>query len=71
MEMSSEFKSYKLNGHGLSKAQDIAQLFNNLLGTLSGVCGSNREFALARTKLEEACFFAKKAMAVLPENQDQ
>jgi hypothetical protein len=24
--------------------------------------------AIARTKLEEACFFAKKAMAQLPEN---
>jgi len=28
-----------------------------------------RKLALVRTKLEEACFFAKKAMAESPENQ--
>lgn len=28
-----------------------------------------REFAIVMTKLEEACFFAKKAMALQPENQ--
>ena len=73
--MDSLFEMHKLNTPGMVAALDIADAFNELLiklGTLCPLCPMNvREMAIVRTKLEEACFFAKKAMANLKENQAQ
>jgi hypothetical protein len=61
-----------LNAEGLVKANAIASAFENLLNSVEDLCGTGgREMALVRTKLEEASFFAKKAMAIRPENQAQ
>ena len=57
------FEVHRLNEPGLDAARDIANKFDNLLLDLEKVCGTGREFAIVKTKLEEACFFAKKAMA--------
>jgi hypothetical protein len=66
------FEVHKLNATGIEKAKTIAKLFDELLATLSDECrAEGREFALVRTKLEEACFFAKKAMAKNPLNQEK
>lgn len=65
------FRTHKLNEIGLENAKDIAFKFHHLLNELSDVCDDHsREFNICKTKLEEACFFAKKAMAILPSNQD-
>lgn len=64
-----EFEVHILNQYGIDKAKMIAIQFNNLLGLLSQWCPEGREFSITRTKLEEACFFAKKAMACEPINQ--
>jgi hypothetical protein len=72
------FNSHMLNEEGVRRAHKIAVLFDDLLESLreciyhSG-SGPNptwegREWSLVQTKLEEASFFAKKAMAVRPEN---
>jgi hypothetical protein len=53
----------------LKKAEEIAAAFNDCLYRLQGVCSGNREFAIVKTKLEEAAFFAKKSMANHPHNQ--
>ena len=69
--MNKEFQVHLLNEQGIDKAAEIAMNFDRLLSWLkegSG-CLHGRELALATTKLEEACFFAKKAMAMNPENQ--
>jgi hypothetical protein len=66
-----EFVSHKLNGDGISKAQSITSLFSSLLIDLESICMEGREFSITKTKLEEACFFAKKAMAISLENQEQ
>lgn len=65
------FQVYRLNESGLKNAQSIADSFSSLLNGLNEFCNhrsGGREFAIVRTKLEEACFFAKKAMAKNPDN---
>lgn len=67
--MRSEFTVHILNDDGLKAATDIAAAFSNLLEEMDRLMpGSSREKALVVTKLQEACFFAKRAIALLPEN---
>lgn len=66
------FDVHMLNDMGKAKATRIALAFTSLLETLEcdDSCGKgSREMAVVRTKLQEAAFFAKRAMAVLPQNQ--
>jgi hypothetical protein len=66
------FEVHKLNDRGLAQAKAIAAAFDTLLSQLSSLCsGNTREFSIVKTKLEEACFFAKKSMANLVDNQDR
>lgn len=70
--VSPEFEVHMLNDIGKKKAGNIASSFDTLLKYLEdeNVCTPlGREMAIVRTKLEEACFFAKKAMAKQPDNQ--
>lgn len=76
-EMNKEFAVHMLNDEGKAKAKRIAEAFDRLLDELTTpaspddptiLCPPGRETAIARTKLEEACFFAKKAMASAPGN---
>jgi hypothetical protein len=65
-----EFSVHRLNEEGLTKADVIATAFSHLLDHLEEACGKDgREMSLVRTKLQEAAFYAKRAMAVRPENQ--
>lgn len=61
--MHAQFKVHMLTDEGKQKARDVAEAFDTLLSKLEGLAPDGREMALCRTKLEEACFFAKKAMA--------
>jgi hypothetical protein len=45
-------------------------VFEKCLADLQEVCPESREFSITKTKLEEACFFAKKSVAIQPENQE-
>lgn len=63
------FRAYRLNEDGMKKAEEIAAAFNDCLNRLQGLCAEGREFALVKTKLEEASFFAKKSMASVLDNQ--
>lgn len=66
------FEVHKLNSEGLRRAGVLAKAFNGLLEELRTLCPENtREFSLVKTHLEEACFFAKKSIANLPENQEE
>ena len=63
--MNKEFESHILTTTGIEKAKEIATLFDNLLSRLTDdYCHNNRELSIVKTKLEEACFFAKKSMAL-------
>lgn len=65
-----EFEVHLLNEQGIEKARTLASLFDSLLDAVVAINpDKSREMHLVRTKLEEASFFAKKAMANQPENQ--
>jgi hypothetical protein len=65
-----EFQVHMLNDVGKMKAGQLAELFTMLLNGVESICGTGtREMAIVRTKLEEASFFAKKAMATESVNQ--
>jgi len=67
MHIDDLFAFNMLNEEGRSRAGDIAYLFHQCLEGLRLLCPEGtREFALAKTKLEEACFYAKKSMAIQP-----
>lgn len=63
-----EFSVHLLNDDGIQKANLIKDHFDNLLNNLKKILPEGREFSIAKTKLEEACFFAKKSMANDPIN---
>lgn len=67
--MSDIFKTHLLNNLGQDKAKQIAVKFDGLLEELTAMCPAGRELSLVQTKLEEACFFAKKSIARQSENQ--
>lgn len=59
------FTVHILSSEGIDAAHRVACAFDNLLSELRAVCKENtREFSVAKTKLEEACFFAKKVVAI-------
>lgn len=60
-----EFKVHRLTEAGLAKAEDLAHAFSGFLDEVEVLCGTEgREMAIVRTKLQEASFFAKRALAV-------
>lgn len=63
MSTNKEFRVHKLDEFGLSKMQEIADIFDNALTSIINICPEGRELSIVRTKMEEACFFAKKSMA--------
>lgn len=62
--MNKEFSRNVLTDEGLQKMSGIAELFDELLESLKVKCPEGRELSLTKTKLEEACFYAKKSIAV-------
>ncbi len=67
----SEFATHILNESGKQKAAAIQETFDTALNTLATICKPGRELSIVKTKLEEASFFAKKAMATDADNQQQ
>jgi hypothetical protein len=70
--MRPEFDVHILNDTGLEKARQLGTEFSELLNNVEQICGSlnnGREMALVRTKLQEASYYAKRALALNPDNQ--
>lgn len=67
--MRKEFKFHKLNDQGMGRSQKIAEAFDALANTIEEYVPVGRERSIVTTKLEEACFFAKKGMAQELANQ--
>ena len=64
-----EFEVHILNDVGIAKAKVIASCFSELLTALEAAVPPGRERALVVTKLQESAFWAKRGMAVDPNNQ--
>ena len=69
--MRDEFAVHMLNDAGKVKATAIAQAFSACLAEVESIAGpaAHPRGAIVRTKLQEGCFFAKRAMACQKENQ--
>lgn len=65
-----EFQVHMLNAEGKVRANMLAEKFSDLLAFCKTVGMPGRELSLVATKLEEASFFAKKAMAINPNCQE-
>lgn len=61
-----EFAVHMLNGQGKIVAGMIQDIFDVCLNDLVLTCPPGRQLSIVRTKLEEACFFAKKSVASDP-----
>ena len=73
-----EFQVHLLNDEGIAKARELAGKFSTLLNDLEQLAAcqpgqrdspNGREMALVRTHLQDAAFWAKRAIAVHPANQ--
>jgi len=62
--MSNLFKTHVMDEAQTEKFNTVGIAFEELLEKLIALCPEGRELAITKTKLEEACFFAKKAIAV-------
>lgn len=69
--MNKEFTFHLLNDQGKKKAMEIASAYDNTLNIIQSMCPPGRELSIVKTKLEEACFFTKKAMANDPANHSE
>lgn len=67
--MHAQFRTYRLNEAGQQKAEYIAEAFDELLTKLERVVPEGNQLGLCRNQLEQACFFAKKGMAMAGGNQ--
>lgn len=75
-EIDDLFKVHRLNTQGIQAAEQLAKDFTALLRKVEALAAApgqpaGRELALVRTKLQEACFNAKRAMAMNPANQER
>lgn len=67
--MRNEFQVHLLNDEGIAKATELGEAFSDCLTRVEAVLPASRERALVVTKLQEASFFAKLGIAVLPTHQ--
>ena len=72
----SNFDVHILNEKGIAKAKEVQAIFQDTAAKLGNVwagdgntVGVERLHNITMTKLEEACFFAKKKVAIQKENQ--
>ena len=68
--MRKEFQVHLLNHVGIDKAKQLAELYNTLAEqVIALVAEGSPELTIALRKLEESCFYAKKAMAQVAAHQ--
>lgn len=68
-EIREEFRANALTNEAGDKLRIIRESFSALLVNIETVAPPGRHLALVKTKLEEACMFAVRAVAVEQSNQ--
>lgn len=68
--MNKEFQNVMLSDDGINATRAVRNMFDKLLTDIVASCPPSRELSLAKTKLEEACFYAVKAIAQAPGNSE-
>lgn len=68
--MRREFTHHRVNEVGQTKLVAIGEGFSRLLDELESLAPEGREMALVRTKLQEACNWARRAVAAHAVNQE-
>ncbi len=73
-----EFQTHRLNAEGIKKVERVKGLFDEFLRDLTEESLTpdiqlppGRHLSIVKTKLEEACMFAVKAVSCDPANQVQ
>ena len=68
--MRDEFAVHRLNDKGMDEANQLGELFSLLLHSIEQRTGTDGlEVDMVRLKLQEASYFAKRAIAKRSENQ--
>lgn len=65
----SEFGYVALNEKGQALSTALREVFSSAFDVVEASAGAGRETALARTKLQEASYWAQKAIALVPAYQ--
>lgn len=63
-----EFQVHLLNEQGIERANAVAAVMSEMLDKLEALGVTGRELALVITKAQELGFFAKRSIALNPEN---
>ena len=63
-----EFTVHLLNDVGIERANQVALVLSEMLDKLEALGVEGRELALCITKAQELGFFAKRSIALNPEN---
>jgi hypothetical protein len=67
--MNELFDGRQLNEKGFARVQNIGHAFDTLLCVIEAAVPEGRQLSIVRSKLEEACFYAKKGISLQPEYQ--
>lgn len=70
MKLHPLFDSHQLNNRGKTLTVRIAEEFTDILENLEQWCLEGRDLDIVRTKLQEAKFYAVRAMALKEEHQE-
>lgn len=68
--MNKEFQTFQLNAQGKSAVGKVRDIFDSALSEITRFLPKGREQALVHTKMEEACFYAVKCVAMFERNQE-
>lgn len=66
-----EFRYHSLNQTGIDACTKIREGFTALLNLVEATAPASRERSLVVTKLQEACNWAVRSVAVQPANQER